>query len=326
MASSLFSFETSQKFSQMKRTMDEKMKRLLMNTALVSTMLFVSISSTVAHASEPLDSKIAAIEEKYEGQLAAIRAEGDQMASEAPDYDGTEVMLDMSVDVTWDTTSIIFDIPEVTMKTRELSLDLPQFRMKTKRIVWDNPEMKMVLKTVGKYPCFRGLKQYMCDIKTKVPELKMVRREAKIDIPEVFWARTSFKMDIPEFSMNRVEIKLDVPQFRAEEVDVKIDAYKARAEELAARAEALGRSQKDEIEAAVIEDLSAKKTEIALQFDTAISQLENAIETVRSHGANPAAVQSEDGTVNLVAQLDDLRAKRTDALSVISEKLSELAS
>lgn len=302
------------------------MKKLLMNTALAGSLLLTGVSGAYATKPQTIDDRIAEIEAEYAQQLESLRAEGDRIAAEAPNYNGLETAINISFDVTWETTMIVLDLPEVTMKTRELSLHLPQFRMNTKRIVWDNPEMTMVLKVIGKYPCFRGLKQYMCDIKTKVPEWKMVRREAKVSIPELFWDRTSFKMDIPEFKMKRVEIKLHLPQFRAEEVNVSIDAYKARAEALAAKAEALGRAQADEIGAAVASDLTANRARIAAQFDTAIEAVARAVAEIRARGADPATVRAEAGVVNLVAQLDDLKIRRAETLRVIDDKLAELAS
>ncbi|MGB7262237.1 MAG: hypothetical protein WBC68_09210 [Albidovulum sp.] len=301
------------------------MKNILISTATAALLAATVLTPAHGETDTMLEQKISEISQKYQVELSEIEAEGSALAADAPDYEDWEAMVGISIDTSWDTTSIVFDVPEVTFKTRDLSLHLPQFRMKSKRIVWDNPEMKMVLKVVGKYPCFRGLKQYMCEIKTKVPEWRMVRREARLDIPEVFWARTDFSMDIPEFSMNQVEVKMDLPQFRVDDVKATLGAYEGRANTLSERAEQLAAAQMAEISEVVHADLSDKRSAVSVQFDGAIAALNKAITDVEAHGANPEEIQSVDGVVNLIAELDKLRAKKAKALAAIDSHMQQLA-
>lgn len=300
------------------------MKPFSIKSALAAALVASVTFASLGFAAEPVESQIEAIQEKYRVEYESLRQKGEQLAADARSPTEIEAGIGIDFDIEWERTSIKFDIPEIIMKTREFKLHLPQFRMKRTSIKWDNPEFFWEVTKVGEYPCFKGWKWYSCDIKTKVPQVRMVPREAKFDIPQVSWEITSFKMDIPEFFSKRVEIKLHLPQFYAKDVKGEISAHKAKADAISVEASALAARQKAEITAAITEDLLAKREMVAGQFDDAIASLEGAIASVQQAGANPEAMVSDEGTENLVARLNDLRNKRSETMAMFDAKLAEL--
>lgn len=288
---------------------------------ITTTAVFSGMTNNLAFAG--VEDLISAIEEKFKPGFAAIEEEGRRLAKDAPRPTELEATVGVNFDVEWEMTSIKFDIPEVKMKLREIKLHLPQVRMETTSINWDNPEFFMELRKIGEYPCFRSWKWYSCDIKTKMPEIRMIRREAKFDLPKFTWDITSIKLDIPEFFSRRVEIKLHAPQFKAKEVSAEIGEQKAAADALQQKAAGLAEEQKREINAAVSANLNSKRGEIAREFDTGIASLTESIGNLKASGVNTEAVPSPDGTVNLPALLLELQAKRAAALKELDAKIAE---
>lgn len=249
-----------------------------------------------------------------------MQAEGRRINDDASRPTELEAGVGIDFDVTWDRTSIKFDVPEIKMKRHEIKLHLPQVSVKTTSIKWDNPEFFWGMTKIGEYPCFRGLKWYSCDIKTKVPQVRMVRREAKFDVPQFTWAMTSIKLDVPEFFNKRIEIKLHLPQFKANDVQVEIGKQEAAANAFERKAEALAEQQSREIDAVVSNELAVKRGEIEHQFDDAVAKLSEAIDKVRAAGANPEAVESDGQTQNLVAMLASLKKQRAETLEEFAAK------
>lgn len=283
-------------------------------SGLALVAVLASIPVVTAQSTTDVDRQISEIQERYQPQFDALQAEGRQISDEAPRPTELEAGIGVDFDVTWDRTSIKFDVPEIKMKQEEIKLHLPQVTMQTTSVKWDNPEVFWAITKVGEYPCFRGWKWYSCDIKTKVPQFRMVRREAKFDVPQFTWAITSIKLDIPQFFSKRIEIKLDLPQFKAKDVKVEVNKQKAAADALERKAEALANQQANEIQAVVSADLALKRGEIEMQFDEAIRRLSVAIDNVKAAGVNPEAIQGDGKTQNLVAMLNSLREQRAQAL------------
>lgn len=300
------------------------MKRLINTTSIFalsfsSAMLLASAQPTLASQAE-----IDAITAKYEAEFAELKAEMNEWQSQAPDYSDADAMIGVSGTIDWEITDFSFDIPEIIFKTRELSLDLPQFKWDRTSFSMDFPEVFMAVTKVGEYPCINKLQVRMCDIKTDVPQVRMVRKEYSLDLPQVWWDRTSFSMDIPEFFSKRVEIKMHLPQFTVEDVDAEINAYQDEGELFAARSEELGNAQKEEIEHVVVSDLNEQKAAVSAQFVEAIAALDKAIVDLTKVGVDPTSVQTPEGTIDLVALRVDVLAKRDDALAQIDEHLAKL--
>lgn len=311
--------------------LENKMKTAILKTTVFAASVAVAalfINPAMAN-NETGDSgftseRYTAIKEKYAARLEQIKREGQALSDKAPSPTAVEAGINIDFDVSWETTSMKFDIPEIKILTREFKLHLPQFRMKRHSINWDNPETFWAVTKTAPYPCFKGLKMYTCWIKTKVPQIKMVRREAKFDLPEVFWEVTSFKMDIPEFYSKRVKWKLDLPQFKAKDVKVEIGKHKAAAERLAVKAKALGNEQKAEFYAVAVNDLKSKRSTVSTQFDTAEKMMSEAIQKIKAAGANPEALTVNGAIQNLVVELAKLRTKRAEILAMIDAKIKEM--
>lgn len=298
------------------------MKKLLIAIAAIAVTT-TALTAPVS-AAQSVEEQINAINEKYEPRFMALQSEGQAIAESAPKPSEFEGAVGISGEVDWEMTSIKFDIPEVVMKTREFSLHLPQFRMDTTSVKFDIPKTYFKITKVGEYPCFKGWKWYSCDIKTKVPQFRTETVEVKFDLPQVSWDITSFKMDIPEFFNKRVEWKLHLPQFTVKDVDVEIGKTENAAKDLEKRAFALGAAQKAEIQAVVAADLKDKRASTVAQFDSAIQTLKAGIAKVRSAGANPEAINANGSTQNMVAQLAELKKKRSEVLSIIDQKIAEV--
>lgn len=284
---------------------------------MVRTLLAAALGDT-----PPLD--LPEIQAQYDAERRALAAEIEALRQQAPDPNSVEGMLDFEADLEWEMTSLKFDVPEVSMNTRSFALHLPQVSMRRVSISWDNPEVHMEMKTIGKYPCFKGWKWYSCDIKTKMPQLRMVRREAKFDVPDVSWDRTDFSLDIPEFRMKRIEIKLHLPQVSGGSVSGEVTAYETRMEALAEKGEDLAAREVAATIAVVVEDLVDKRDDADRQFAAAITQLKAAAATLEERGIDPAKAASGDGTIDLLAQLAELRDRRDATLARLDAKIAEL--
>lgn len=297
------------------------MKQVLTLTG--AAMALIAFSGTTAVASQ---AEIDEINARYDAAFNALQSDINEWQAEAPAPSEFEAVVDVNVEgiVTWEITDFSFDIPEIIFKTREFSLDLPQFKWDRTGFSMDIPEVFMAVTKVGEYPCFKGLKWYSCDIKTKVPQVRMVRKDFSLDLPQVWWDRTSFSMDIPEFFSKRVEVKMHLPQFKLESVSGQIGAYQAEGEAFAMKAEKLGKAQEAEIKSAVAADLEAQKSEVYSQFDGAIEALDKAISDLKAAGGDPAKVNTPEGVVNLIAMRADVLEKRKAALTQISAQIEQL--
>lgn len=291
---------------------------------LKTTVAVAALISTLGSMAVASQAQIEDINARYDAEFKALEEQINDWKGEAPDPSAIEATIDAEFEITWDITDFSFDIPEVIFKTQEFSLDLPQFKWDRTGFSMDIPEVFMGVTKVGEYPCFRGWKWYSCDIKTKVPQVRMVRKDFSLDLPQVWWDRTSFSMDIPEFYSKRVEIKMHLPQFKLKSVSGEISSYQAEGEAFALKAEELGKTQEAEIKAAVANDLEAQKSEVHNQFDKAVTALDKAIADLRAAGGDPAKVNTPDGIIDLVAMRAEVLEKREDALAKIDTQIDRL--
>jgi len=294
-------------------------KKFMMTSVAVAALHVSSINAAAANQAE-----IEVINARYEAAFEALETDVNNWATDAPRPSEFEATIDAEIEVTWEITDFSFDIPDIKFKTRNFSLDLPQFKWDRTGFSMDIPELFMAVTKVGEYPCFRHWKWYSCDIKTKVPQVRMVRKDYSLDLPQVWWDRTGFSMDIPEVFSKRIEIKMHLPQFKLESVRSQISAYQAEGEAFAVRAEELGRAQEAEIKSVAATEIEAQKAEVIAQFDDAIAALDKAINDLKGVGADPEKVNTPDGMINLVAMREDVIAKRVSALAEIDAQLSQL--
>lgn len=308
--------------------MSIRAKTTLLRTTVGSLALTGGLFTALpfANAETGMESRIASIQAKYQPEFDALEAEGRQISENAPDPNKLEAATNIGVKFKWERTSIKFDVPEIKWKRREIKLHLPQTAMKTTSIKWDNPETFWAVTKIGEYPCFKGLKWYSCDITTKMPQVRMVRREAKFDVPQFTWDVTAIKLDIPEFYSKRVEIKLHLPQVQATDVKAEISKQQTAAEGLEQKAQKLAEAQKCEINGEVKAELTVKRTELEREFDQGIASLSDAIQKMKAAGVNPEAVQSDNGTQNLVVMLSEVQKKRAEALAELDAKIAETIS
>lgn len=295
----------------------------LIATTAVPLVLKAQENTTAPAAIDETDPELAAINARYAADFAEIEKEGKQLAEDAPDPSKVEAMIGAEGEIKWEITTLKFDIPEIVMKTRKFSMHLPQFRMKTTSIKWDNPEIHMEVHKVGEYPCFYDWKWYSCDIKTDVPVITMVPREAKFDVPEVFWDETSFSLDIPEFYSKRVEIKLHLPQFYVKNVKVEMSEHEDKANALSAKANAKAEAQKSEVMAVIGKRIADQRQLVVDKYAGALASVDTAIAQIRAAGADPANVPGDGGTTNLLAMRDQLVAQRDTTLADIDAKIAQ---
>lgn len=272
--------------------------------------------------SDSLQDRVQSIVDRYQPIFAQLQAEGEKMEGdfEAP---GTfEAVINIDFDVSWEDTSIIFDVPSVTMKTIRFSLDIPEVTMNTKSIVFDTPSVRMVTRVVGKYPCFRGFKIYSCDMKMDIPEVFMERQDIRMDIPEFTMRRKDISFDVPEFFMQRIEWKLHLPQFTAKSVSAAVSNMEHMASELKDRGEKLSLSMKAEIDAIMVNGMAvgaqasvAERNAAAAPFNDGIAKIMAVIDQLVARKVDPIRVPVQGGEpINMRKQLDELVAGREAAL------------
>jgi|AntRauTorckE5430_2_1112549.scaffolds.fasta_scaffold02900_3 hypothetical protein len=295
-----------------------------MKKTLKTAVSALALTAALSGAANAGQAEIDEINGRYAVSFDALQTEIEDWKGEAPEPSEFEAIIDAEGTISWEITDFSFDIPEIIFKTREFSLDVPQFTWDRTGFSMDIPVTYMATTKVGEYPCFKGLKWYSCDMKMDVPQVKMVRKEFSLDLPQVSWGRTSFSMDIPEFYSKRVEIKMHLPQFKLESVSGQINVYEQEGEEFAARAEQLGKAQETEIKAVVRIELATQKTQVQAQFDAAIVALDKAIADLKSAGANPAAVSTSDGVIDLFAMRQEVLQKREKALNDITAQVNLL--
>jgi hypothetical protein len=267
------------------------------------------------------------ISARYMPLFDSLRAEGEQMERDFEKPSTVGAIIKVDIDVSWEKTDIIFDLPSVRMKRHQISFDLPEVRMNTKDMSFDTPSVKMVTKTVGKYPCFKGLKWYSCDMKMDVPEFFMERQEIRMDIPEVTMKRHELSFDLPEFFMGQINWSLHLPQFKIINVSAETQAMKDKGEGLKARADKLTAAMKTEIDTIMAggfsegaQALASERNAVAQPFNDAIGVLTQTINDLVAKKIDPVKVPANDGNINLRKSLEDVFEQRNAALADFDSK------
>ncbi|MCA1200132.1 hypothetical protein K9B35_19365 [Sphingomonas sp. R647] len=286
-----------------------------------------ALHTLVQELGDTLSTSIKAISDRYEPEFERIR-------EDAPDGD-LGAVIDVAIDVKWETVTIALDLPEVTMKLQEWSLDLPQVTMKDKRIVFHTPSVRMVARVIGRYPTFHGLRIKWKDIIAHVPETFMQKHEIVMGIPEVRMDRVSFKLDVPEFAMRTQELKFDVPQItvksvRAEARELKEDAEEKADEmraEIAAKKEELFGGGRERIAGAantyftcMRTQIQMKRDEISAAFEPGIAMARMALSKLEDVKANAEAEAMRERLANLLATRDSATVQFDAAIREIIEQ------
>jgi hypothetical protein len=289
--------------------------KVVLFVAFLATGLASAAAQDVAQSDgEGLQQRIANINAAYDAEWKEIAAEGERIKDKAPGKVAAAVNIDVKCKSK--EHQIKLDIPEVSMKTQKWSLDLPQTSMKTHSIKWDNPETFVANTTCGYYPRISRGHIRMKPIICKLPQVRMVKREAKFDVPEFKWDTTSLKLDIPEFKMVTQTWKFDLPDCKVTKVSAEVKEMEDDSARLGARADALAARQQTEIAAVVAEENVAARLKVQAQFDDGIAKLQEAILKIKENGIDPSHVRQEDGTfVDLYAQLVDLQKRRNEELA-----------
>lgn len=279
--------------------------------------------------STSLQNRIDEVVNRYKPLIDGLMAEGKQMERDFEEPSKVGAVLTVDIDVKWERTEIIFDIPSARMKRHEISFDLPEVRMNTRKISFDTPSVKMVTKKVGEYPCFKGLKWYTCDIKMDVPEFFMERQEIKFDIPEFSMKRHDISFDIPEFFMNRVTWSLHLPQFKIINVKAETEAMKQKGEALKVRGENLGNAMKAEIDSIMAggfgegaQAILSQRDAIVKPFNDAVGVIVKTIDDLVAKKIDPVKVPANDGNINLRKTLEEVVTLRDKTLAEFDARTS----
>lgn len=263
-----------------------------------------------------LSTSIKAISDRYQPEF-------DRISDDAPDGGGVDAMVNLEIDVDWETITIALDLPEVTMTLQSWSLDLPQVTMKDKRIVFHTPSVRMVRKKIGQYPEFHGFKIKWKNIYADVPETFMQKHEIVMGIPEIRMDRTEIKLDVPEFAMRTQQLKFDVPQITVKSISVEAAELKEDAEdkaaemqsEIAATKETLFGTARERIAGSASTYFTCMRTQIQMKRDEIAGAFEPGIAMARQALSKLEDVKAGAEAEETRARLADLIAKR-DAATV----------
>jgi hypothetical protein len=278
-----------------------------------------------------------AVNAKYQKKYDALDEEPTQPES-----------FNLDVVVTYKNQDMSFDIPEVTMGAKKIALHTVQATMRTRTMSFKRPVVVMENRVIGhnvetkcepitwKKPVPKCT-VYRTPIITKVPTTKMELKEVKWDAPDFTMKRTEVAFKVPEFTMKRQNMIVKLPQFTFRDVAIaltpeqKAEAQRTAADKRAKEAQAISGQHKAESGTALDALFTCHRTALLSQrksvskdFEDGIKQLRAAITTITAAEGDPTRVPSEGGEVNLVAQLEDLIAKRDESLKGIDDALAEI--
>ncbi|NZD51897.1 hypothetical protein [Rhizobium leguminosarum] len=270
-----------------------------------------------------IQEQIAAIQEKYQPEIEALKRRGQELSDSFHKPDDWEAVIDVDFQVTWGEQKFSFDVPTVTMRTQTMSLDLPEVFMERQTIIFHTPSVRMKRIKIGQHPEWHGpFNMVWVDNFIDVPEPFMQEQRIIFDLPSVRMKLQEFKLDLPEFKMETLEIKIDLPQVTVKKVSAETAKVKESGEALKADGEKLAARMKSDIEAVVggltatagSRSASMKQT-VGAQYDTAINALQKGIDELVAKGVDPIKVPAESGEVNLRKQLADLIDARDKAIN-----------
>ncbi len=295
-----------------------------------TTMTFIPTTGSAQTTCDDKVAAMAALETDYKDEQAALQTEG-----EAIDKAGGNLSISGTVEMKMTEQRWVFHLPSMTMKIHAMSLDLPQTTMKTRAIIWDNPTIVMRPTKTGQYPRFK-CHGFKCtvewkDIITNLPHTEMRRQSISMNIPEFRMDRTDLSTKIPEFQMKRQEWKINIPEFTLHDVKAEARTLQDRGKKLGESADALTGTIKTKaaeasagVYACYRTDLSDKRQQVAAQFDGALTQLDGAIVSIRAAGADPTAMQTDAGVLNLVSERQRIESERGEALKQIDDSIKTI--
>lgn len=275
-----------------------------------------------------LQKHIEEINKRYEPRFAALEEKGQALGNEKPSTIGAILNIDFKVE--WKNEDIIFDLPSLTVENQNLSLDLPEITSSNQNISFDVPDVRIVDRKVGQYPEYifpDTIKWH--DIIISVPETYMRRVDISFDVPSVTMRTRDFVIGIPKVTTEQQSWTVKLPHFTVIKVSAKMDEIKQEGEALKTEGEQLGSEMKAEIQAEVVKYTGSliagafsTKNEVSNSFDTALTSVKNAIDSLAAQNCDPIKVPTENGDVNLRKIYEDLDASKTQSLSKIDDSLS----
>lgn len=296
---------------------------LLLTFAIANTMTAFSQCDTTNAAFK-------AIVSKYE----TIYREIEPDTTKGPWTKNPEIGWAGDIDIKMVNKKISYDLVSVTMKNKKISFNTPQVTMRQKKMSFKIVETIMENKTVGYKPEFKCCppKTKMTPIITKVPVVRTVTKTFSTDIPEFKYQTTGFITKIPEFKNDRKEIILKLPEVTVITASSYARTQEEEANKLKEKYETLTSEQKKEITNAVISTFECQKnsvieqrTGVLSEFNNAISEVDKSIENIKSNGADPTNLTSEDGSkINLVQIKNDLLVQLDQALNAFDDALKQL--
>jgi hypothetical protein len=305
-------------------------------TGLLSGLLMIAVSAP-AFAQEnscvAQESDLARMNEEFLPEQDDIKVDADELKNDAP---GT---LEIKGEVIFVDAHVALHLPQVTMKNRKIAFDVPQTTSRLRRFSWSVPEVRMENRVIGRYPQFtcnwRGCRTRWRDIVTKIPVTRMVRKDASTNVPEFRMDRREFVTAMPEVKLVRKDMYYKMPQITVKNPLEEQSRTQVRSEQLQKR----GSQLSDKMKARSIElsgklfdchrdSLMTKRDAAAQSFEQGITQLNGAIEFIRSQGADPAAfVPEEPGAarIDLIAQRDQLLKDRDKALAEMDKAIADMS-
>jgi len=305
-------------------------------TAALSAPLCEAQTATCTARQQAMEQTV----QNYRAQYDDYEREGEDLKRDAVAFD---------VNVKWQNTDIIFDLPSVTMRNQDIVFGVPQTTMKDRDMSFGVPGIHMVRHQTGQYPetTCHDTWIHVGPIKTKgppsctvswhpiyvdIPEPYMQQVRIVMGIPEFRWDDTRIVMGLPEVTMQRQRWVIGVPQFTVRSVVLNPGPIEDRSSKLQNRiAETRQNQQRDMTQdlsglyACYREGITEKRTDTANLFSASINQLDSIIKSVTQQGGNPAALVSQDGTTSdLVARRAELVAKRDAALASFDKSLGDL--
>ena len=124
-------------------------------------------------------------------------------------------------------------------------------------------------------------------------------------------------MKIPEITLRDIRAEGQVLKERGE-------ALSAQASDLAARMRTETAGAASGVYQCYRDDLNGKRAEILAQFDSGLGQLDAAIAAMRAQNIDPANVQMDGQTVNLIEQRAQLASAKETSLAQIDAAAAQL--
>lgn len=284
--------------------------------------------------------KINAVAEKYKAAYDGYAKEGEDLKADAATF---------NFKVDWADTEIIFDLPSTTIRDQRLVFGVPQTTMNQQDIIFDTPSIRMKRIKLAQHPETRCEDTWIRvgPLKTKgAPKCTVTWHDNYIEVPEPFMERQRIAMGVPEFKWDDTEVIMGIPEFRMERQRwvvglpqftlISIALNKDKIED---RSNALQRDIAETREHQRVELVDAthalfacnrdvvvdSRKSVEAKFSVGLSQLDGAISTLRSQGADPSKVVSSDGkTTDLLARRAEVYAALQKALADFDKALSDL--